>query len=82
MCGRLVRVFAIDLVPELVRAGRARGSGALSPRNCRAAGSLTTGVPKSSLKETREAVSDRGGGVRGRGEAARKGRRQGKEPRS
>jgi hypothetical protein len=32
------------------------------------------------FKEVREAVSDRGGGVRSRGEAAHKGWRQGKEP--
>ena len=45
--------------------------------HCRAVGSMTTGVPKL-FKEVREGVSDRGGGVRSRGEAARKGRRQGK----
>jgi len=40
MCGRRVRGFAIDLIPELVRTGRAWGSGAQSPRNRRAVGSL------------------------------------------
>jgi dihydrofolate reductase len=39
--------------------------------------SLTTGVPEV-FEEVREAVSDRGGGVRGRGEADHKGRRQGR----
>jgi hypothetical protein len=48
----LVRIFAIDLVQELVRAGRAQGSGAPSPRSRRAVGSLTTGVPESSSKKS------------------------------
>jgi hypothetical protein len=38
---------------------------------------MTTGVP-GNFKEVREGVSDRGGGVRSGGEAARKGRGQGK----
>src|SRR5713226_621879 len=44
--------FAIDLIPELVRTGRAWGSGAQSPRSRRAVGSLTTGVPESPGKKS------------------------------
>jgi hypothetical protein len=36
---------------KFVPAGHARGSGAQSPRNCRAIGSLTTGVPEGSPKK-------------------------------
>ena len=43
-----------------------------------AVGSLTDRRTRKSSKEVREAVSDRGGGVRSRGEAAHEGRRQGK----
>jgi hypothetical protein len=42
--------------------------------NCRIADDRR---PGKFFQEVREAVSDRGGGVRGRGEAARKGRRRG-----
>jgi hypothetical protein len=52
MCGRRVRGFAIDLIPELVRTGRARGSRAQSPRNRRGVGSLTTGLPESPRKKS------------------------------
>jgi hypothetical protein len=80
MRGR-VRGFAIDLIPELVRTGRAWGSGAQSPRDRRGVGSLTGGVPEGPGKKMREVVSDRGRGVRGRGSgcprwAPRRARRQ------
>src|SRR5207302_5192507 len=58
---------AIDLAPELVRAGRAHEEVSAGARKRRAAGSLTTGVPEI-LGRIRVAVSDRGGGVRGSGE--------------
>jgi hypothetical protein len=64
----LARVFAIDLVPELVRTGRAheeveRGR----PRTVALSDRLQPACQKSS-KEIREAVSDQGRGVRSRGE--------------
>jgi hypothetical protein len=47
MCGRRVRVFAIDLVPDLVRTGRAHEEVERSrPGNRRAVGWLATGVPE------------------------------------
>lgn len=57
MCVRLVRIFVIDLIAVFVHAGRGRGSGSLSLRNCRVAGSLSTGVPEGSLRRS-------GGGCR------------------
>ena len=68
MSGRLVGVFAIDLVPELVCTGRAHeevSAVAPKPSRCRIADHRRT---RKSPKEIREAVSDRGGGVRGGGE--------------
>jgi hypothetical protein len=38
--------LVIDLVSELVRTGRAWGSGALSPRDRLMVGSVTTGLPE------------------------------------
>jgi hypothetical protein len=58
--GRLVRVFAIDLVPALVRTGRAHEEVERSrpkPSHCRIAYNRRT---RKSSKEIREAVSDRG----------------------
>ena len=68
MCERLVRVFAIDLVPEFVRTGRAHEEVERSrpePSRCRIADNRRT---RKSSKEIREAVSDQGRGVRSRGE--------------
>jgi hypothetical protein len=62
----LVRVFVIDVVPELARAGRISGSGAQSLdqslllRTVALFGSPITGVREGFLEEIREAVSDRG----------------------
>ena len=52
------------------------GGGRLLP------GRMSLGEPGKFCEEIREAVSDRGGGVRSRGEAARKGRHQGEGQRS
>ena len=83
VCGRLVRIFVIG------RSGpgacpcwaclRRRSAVAAKLSCCR---SDDDRRPGKFFKEVREGVSDRGDGVRSRGEAAHKGRRQGKEPRS
>ncbi|WP_158553967.1 hypothetical protein [Micromonospora deserti] len=70
-------------------AAEALDAGGQAERRCATSGAdrldsdvLPKRRPGKFFKEIREAVSDRGGGVRSRGEAAHKGRRQGKEPRS
>ncbi len=60
--------FTIDLVPEFVRTGRAHeevSAVAPKPSRCRIAYNRRT---RMSSKDIREAVSDRGRGVRSRGE--------------
>src|ERR1700688_3069392 len=66
MCRGRVRVFAIDLNPELVRTNSRR----VTRRDTVAVGSTHNRRTRKFLKDLREAVSDRGGGVRSRGERA------------
>src|ERR1700704_2339354 len=69
---RAVRASGGGAPPGAAGSHPARGPTGSTPTCCR------RGVAESFFKEMREAVSDRGGGVRSRGEAAHKGRRQGK----
>ncbi len=61
-------VFAIDLIPELVRTGRAHEDVERSRPETVALSIAYNRRTRNFLKEIREAVSDRGGGVRCRGE--------------
>src|SRR5216684_1960774 len=71
--GRASATAPLRAVARLIRASRSTWlpsprNPAQSPRNRLAVGSLATRRTRKSSKEIREAVSDRGGGVRSRGE--------------